>query len=90
MTIQLDYFYRTDEKPDIGKFRFFRVPKLLFAIERYLRACLVSRCYPAAHGLRNIFSPIRHCFSLKCTLNYFYKKAVFNEKSPHSPRILRY
>ena len=27
-----------------------------------LRACLVSRCYPATHGLRNIFSPMRLVF----------------------------
>ena len=45
MTIQLDYFYRTDEKPDIGKFRFFRVPKLLFAIECYLSVSFEARMF---------------------------------------------
>ena len=38
-----------------------------------IRACLVSRCYPAAHGLRSIFIPMRRCFSLKYT-EYFYGK----------------
>ena len=45
MTIQLDYFYRTDEKPDIGKFRFFRVPKLLFTIECYLSLSFEARMF---------------------------------------------
>lgn len=45
MTIQLDYFYRTEEKPDIGKFRFFRVPKLLFAIECYLSVSFEARMF---------------------------------------------
>ena len=44
MTIQLDYFYRT-ENADIGKFRFFRAPKLLFKIECYLSVSFEARMF---------------------------------------------
>ena len=42
-------------------FRMIFIGKYLF-LSTFIRACLVSRCYPATHGLRNIFSPMRLVF----------------------------